>query len=166
MAEPGDENKSSSAVWSRLNQHGDEISALARAHAATEASLTALAKSVEAGFAHQADILGQLIEESRNQREKSSRPVNYFAWFTGALGVLAMFGGYTVLFNTADNYRLNNVESRSERHTSQLNERAFILGQQSEAIAVLKAADQKQYDLMLEFSREIGRLEGSGQNRK
>lgn len=70
MTDDNPEYKSGSQLWDRLNQQGDSISDLARAQAATEANLAALAQAVESGFNN--------INASLNRyAEREARPTNW-----------------------------------------------------------------------------------------
>ena len=65
-----DKKRTSAAVWDRLNQQGDSISELARAQAATEANLAALAQSVQSGFDSINSSITRIVD-------RDSRPTNW-----------------------------------------------------------------------------------------
>lgn len=72
MAENGgdDQKRTSGAIWNRLDQQGESIGDLARAQAATEANLAALAASVESGFNSINNSLSRIVD-------RDSRPTNW-----------------------------------------------------------------------------------------
>ena len=154
-------SEGSGAVWNRLNQQGDELNALARAIAATEANLGALAKSVETGFNNQNDVLNRLIQSSDRQREKSARPVNYAVWVGGFFGLLTLFGGYTMLFNSSNIYRLDSLELRQQMYSAELVDSAFLMGAQSEAVAGLKKSVHYQHEQVIETSKKAAHVQGA-----
>jgi hypothetical protein len=82
-------NDTSSSVWNRLDQHGDQISELARSQATIEANLSSLAESVSAGFAD----INRAISRFN---ERDSRPTNWLAVGIGIAGLL----GFAVTFVT------------------------------------------------------------------
>ena len=91
-------NKSSGAVWDRLNQQSDLIGELARNQAALEANVAALAESVRSGFDQ---INANLV--------RHNQPTNWFA----VISALVVVGGAILTFNAlqTDPVRMRAMEN-------------------------------------------------------
>jgi hypothetical protein len=98
-------NKSSGAVWDRLNQQSDFISELARSQAATEANLAALAQSVASGFDSINGSLNRIIE-------RENRPTNWIG--LGSLLVVVVGGLLTFVALQTDPVRIRATENTEE----------------------------------------------------
>lgn len=102
----------SSEVWDRLNQQSDNLSELARAQAATEANLSALAKSVQGGF----DSINSNIQRIV---ERTERPTNWIG--IGSLLVVSAGALLTIVALQTD--PLRSVSSQNNEALKQLIER-------------------------------------------
>lgn len=105
---------SRSDIWNRLATQGEQITDIAKAQASTETELAALKSAVDTGFR-------SLSSELRSISDKVNAPPdapNYTGWLVGILGLLGMFGGYTLLINQP----VVNQLTRVERSLDQLHE--------------------------------------------
>jgi len=127
----------SSTVWNRLDQHGDQLSALARAQATTEANLAALANSVDSGFQTVNRALGRLAE-------KEAQPTNWIAIGIAAITVLGALVTFVTLVVAPIDARLGTVEANERANRVELSDRAFILGRAQNDIEWLKSTRDRE----------------------
>lgn len=85
-------------IWNRVNEQSQQISEIKAGQAATDAKLQALEATVDAGFT-------SLIQEIRGIKS-DSRP-NMLGLLAAALGLLGLFGGYSLLLNGPQNDSIN-----------------------------------------------------------
>ena len=88
--------KTNGEVWTRLNQQGDSINELAKAQAATEAHLAALATAVETGFAAINSNINRIVD-------KENRPTNWIG--LGSLIIVVIGALLTFVTLQTDLYR-------------------------------------------------------------
>jgi hypothetical protein len=114
-------------VWSA-------ISNVAQAQSATEARISALETTVDAGFSNLQQSIQQLAVQTRPQ------PANIPAFVGIALAVLTLFGGYTALIS----FPLQKQIDRNESHLEELHE---TQGELAAVKAELKYMNEKINDV-------------------
>ena len=121
MANGDSQDPTSSSVWNRLDQHGDQIGSLAQSQATTEANLAALAQSVDTGF--------QTVNRSLNRlAERETRPTN---WIGLGLALIALLGGmvtFVSLVVAPVKTDVATLKNSDAIQSQELADRAFTLG--------------------------------------
>lgn len=91
--EMADIEHSRNDIWNRLAAQNEQITDIARSQAGTDARLVALESAVDHGF----KSLSQDLTRIADRVNQPTPPPNYLALVMLALGVLAAFGGYSLL---------------------------------------------------------------------
>ena len=94
--------KTSSEVWNRLDQQSNAINDIARAQSATEANLSSLAKSVEAGFNDLNAAINRIVD-------KDNRPTNWIG--LGSLVIVVIGSMLTFVALQTDPVRSKTAEN-------------------------------------------------------
>ena len=124
--------KTSSEVWNRLDQQSNAINDIARAQSATEANLSSLAKSVEAGFNDLNAAINRIVD-------KDNRPTNWIG--LGSLVFVVIGAMLTFVALQTDPVRIKTAEN--DEHIDQALQRelrdAEIRGEMKAQIAYLQS---------------------------
>lgn len=157
MANGDDKTSTSSAVWDRLDQHGRSISDLVAAQAATQANLDALARTMQSGFEQIKTSINALADDQRLQRERDSKPVNWYA----IVSAVILVGGALLAFNAlqTDPVRIRAMELSGqmqqivERDLQYANEHGRVRAEIDMIERRLNVIEGWQHDAMREFGR-------------
>lgn len=101
---------SRSDIWNRLAAQNEQITDIARSQAGTDARLVALETAVDHGFKSLSNDLSRIADKVN----APTPPPNYMALIVLALGVLAAFGGYSLLITDP-------IESQAARNERYIN---------------------------------------------